>query len=177
MQKTYTFEEIFHQNKLRIHYHIHQLKIQDPHKEFYQIGLTSLWEAYMKYQPNKGSMSTYFNCVIRNRLIDHIRQQNRYYSLIEDYLSTSELNHHNVQDPHPEHNSIDDNPLFPKLKSFLTDNQWNWLYHCVLDGLSQRELADLKNTTIDAVKGWAKQAKKKLRKPEIKTLLSEHPIE
>jgi len=176
MQKTYTFEEIFHQNQRRIHYHIHQLKIQDPHQEFYQIGLTSLCEAYTKYQPSKGPMSTYFNCIIRNRLIDHIRQQNRNRFLVEDYLSSIQQNYLNEHHSLPDYDLSEINPLYLKLKSFLSDNQWNWLFHCVLHDLSQKELAELKHTTVDAVKGWAKEAKKKLRKPEIKNLLSEHPI-
>lgn len=47
----FTFEEIFEQNKRRIHYHIHKLRIDDQHHEFYQEGLYVMWNAYQAYQP------------------------------------------------------------------------------------------------------------------------------
>ncbi|QKY70206.1 sigma-70 family RNA polymerase sigma factor [Lentibacillus sp. CBA3610] len=70
-----TFEEIFNQNERRIYYYIHRLNIQDPHQEFYQEGLVAMWNAYEKYRPEKGPMATYFNYIIRNRMIDLMRKE------------------------------------------------------------------------------------------------------
>ncbi|HLS07975.1 sigma-70 family RNA polymerase sigma factor [Lentibacillus sp.] len=72
-----TFDEIFKQNERRIHYYIHRLNIRDPHQEYYQEGLVAMWDAYEKYQPDKGPMATYFNYIIRNRMIDLMRKQNK----------------------------------------------------------------------------------------------------
>ncbi|WP_234028515.1 hypothetical protein [Lentibacillus sp. Marseille-P4043] len=44
-KKSFEFEEIFEQNKRRIHYHIHKLNIRDPHREYFQEGLCALWNA------------------------------------------------------------------------------------------------------------------------------------
>ncbi|MGP4105972.1 sigma factor [Virgibacillus sp. L01] len=65
-----TFEEFFKQNTKRIHYHMHKLGSYNPYHEFYTEGLYELWMAYKKYEPNKGSLATYFNCTIHKRLID-----------------------------------------------------------------------------------------------------------
>ncbi|MBP1971752.1 hypothetical protein J2Z83_003907 [Virgibacillus natechei] len=35
-KKQFSFEEIFKQNERRVQYHLRQLRIQDPHQEFYQ---------------------------------------------------------------------------------------------------------------------------------------------
>ncbi|WP_407939235.1 sigma factor [Oceanobacillus salinisoli] len=32
----------------------------------------AMWTAYQKYEPDKGTLTTYFNYTIRNRLIDLI---------------------------------------------------------------------------------------------------------
>lgn len=61
-----TFEELFTQNERKIHYHIQNFRIQDPCQRFYQEGLRAMWNAYNTYQPDKGTLSTYFNFTIRN---------------------------------------------------------------------------------------------------------------
>lgn len=75
--KVVSFEDIFNQNKRRMHYQIHKRNIQDPHNEFYVEGLYAMWSAYKKYRPDQGVMPTYFNFIIRNRLIDMPRKKNR----------------------------------------------------------------------------------------------------
>lgn len=171
MKQNVTFENIYEQNKRRIHFHIHQLNIQDPHQDFFQIGLTSLWEAYQTYQPDKGPMSTYFNCIIRNRLIDKLRKQSRYHSTIKKYLSLL-----NTDQPFIDlSTNTQINPtLHKELKTHLSKKQWDWLYYCVIEGMTHKELANLKNTTTDAVKSWSRQARKKLNTPYIKKVIENH---
>ncbi|GGB45496.1 hypothetical protein GCM10011409_23830 [Lentibacillus populi] len=77
MDTNITFEKIFRQNERRIHDQIHTLNIHNPHNEYFQEGLCAMWHAYEKYQPDKGPMATYFNFMIRNRLIDLFRKQTR----------------------------------------------------------------------------------------------------
>lgn len=175
MQK-YTFEEIYNQNKRRIHYHIYQLNIHDPHREYYVEGLTALWHAYKSYEPDKGPMATYFNHIIRYRLIDRIRKQSLEQTQIDKYLS--EYPRASEDSDHTLNTSIRDllldNPQFcKKLKSHLTENQWTWLSDAIIQELSNKEIAAKENTTLEAVKSWAREAKKKLSLPEIRKLLME----
>lgn len=70
-----SFEEIMKQNERRMHLQIYKLNIDDPHEEFYQGGIVVFWNAYETYQPDMGTLSTYFNYIIRRRLINLLRRK------------------------------------------------------------------------------------------------------
>ncbi|RDW21432.1 hypothetical protein CWR48_03250 [Oceanobacillus arenosus] len=65
-----TFEAFFKQNENRMHYHMQKLGIYDTDWKYYMEGLSAMWIAYKKYEPNRGLLATYFNYVIRERLIE-----------------------------------------------------------------------------------------------------------
>ncbi|MFD0954049.1 sigma factor [Virgibacillus natechei] len=59
-------------------YHLRQLRMQDPHQEFYQEGLRAMMMAYEMYPPpDEDPFATYFNVMIRNHLIDLLREKNQ----------------------------------------------------------------------------------------------------
>ncbi|WP_240507969.1 sigma factor [Virgibacillus indicus] len=120
--ENFTFQDIYDQNHRRIHYHIHQLNIKDPHQEYYSEGLTALWQAYKSYDRDKGPMSTYFNFIIRNRLIDFIRKRSQEHSkrvsFLEEYPVFHEPAFYSLEEMVFEYK----NP-YEKLKSHLTENQ------------------------------------------------------
>lgn len=177
----FSFEEILKQNERRIRYHIHRLNIQDPHQDFFQEGLCALWNAYEKYEPDKGPMATYFNYTIRNRLIDRIRKEVR----------IDKNNHRVVQEKQRELNNgnhvrrtelmypilnhvnlpIDDYKLWDKLKNELTANQWKWVDYYIINDLSIKEIAKIEGVTEEAVKSWGKQVRKKLRNEDFRKKL------
>ncbi|GAB3042154.1 sigma factor [Virgibacillus ainsalahensis] len=86
-----TFEEIYKQNERRIYYQIHKLNISDPQQVFYAHGLVAMWNAYEKYESDKGPLATYFNYTIRNRMIDEIRKQTREKEKETLYLQEQEI--------------------------------------------------------------------------------------
>ncbi|MEJ8766075.1 MULTISPECIES: sigma-70 family RNA polymerase sigma factor [unclassified Oceanobacillus] len=173
-KQKFTFEEIFEQNERRIHYHLHKLNIRDPHHEFFQEGLIGMWKAYEKYQPNKGPLGTYFNFMIRNRLIDSIRKESRRIekevlaSKDEEGAFDTEIFHKannatlegSSLDEHLKHNS----DLWKHIRDLLTEKQWKWLKYYVIEDLTIKEIAKQEEASIEAVKGWAKEARRKLRK-------------
>lgn len=170
----FTFEEIFKQNERRIHYYIHRLHIRDSSEDFYREGLFALWNAYETYQPDKGPMATYFNFMIRNRMIDLIRKEKKAAEKIENYTTQNkhQLDDGNYRKGKMNKTSInnfievspDNAELWEGLKENLTSNQWKWVYYYVLKGMSLKEIATKEGVTVDAVKSWAKQARVKLRK-------------
>lgn len=184
-QESFTFTDIFSQNKKRIHYYIHRLHIRDPHDDYYQAGLTALWNAYESYNPNKGPMGTYFNFMIRNRLIDKIRANERSMGHIAETVKNSkaELTSGNRLctdssiTPLPEVEKpidIEQNAAFwHDVKAQLTEKQWAWIHLFVIEEWSQQEIADHYNTTVSAVKGWGRLAREKLQKNHIKQKLLE----
>ncbi|HLS09538.1 sigma-70 family RNA polymerase sigma factor [Lentibacillus sp.] len=182
MDKKLTFEEIFEQNERRIYYQIHKMHIDDPHQEFFQEGLVALWNAYETYQPDKGAMATYFNYTIRNRLIDRMRRDTRQneihqQSAHDQRTRHTDGNYHRGADgSRPiaanQHLPLNDSDLWKELQSQLTDKQWKWVYYAIIQDMSYKAIAEQENTTVDAVKSWGKQVKKKLKNPRVRELLS-----
>ncbi|RDW20761.1 sigma-70 family RNA polymerase sigma factor [Oceanobacillus chungangensis] len=169
----FTFEEIFEQNERRIHYHLHKLNIRDPHQEFYQEGIVAMWNAYENYQPDKGPLSTYFNFTIRHRLIDLIRKENRRLEMEElapkeeDAAFESDV-YHKASLPassegNPAEHITNDFYLWQKVKELLTEKQWKWVRFYIIEGMTLREIAEQEGVSIEAVKSWAKEARKRLR--------------
>ncbi|WP_343327858.1 sigma-70 family RNA polymerase sigma factor [Lentibacillus saliphilus] len=173
-QQNFTFEEIFKQNERRIHYHIHRLNIRDPHDEYFQEGLCALWNAYEKYEPDKGPMATYFNFTIKNRLIDRIRKESRASEVDElivaerkneledgNHISRSTISYPLMNNQ--KHIPLTNDELWLALEKHLTKNQWKWVYYYIVEDWPLKDIAEAEHTTVDAVKSWGKQVRKKLR--------------
>jgi RNA polymerase sigma factor (sigma-70 family) len=169
MQK-FTFEEIVKQNENRIHYQLQLLGIRDMEGDFYAEALIAMWRAYKKYDPNKGPMATYFNYSIRNRMIDLIRARVReeennqsvvdYYSSFHESLQSTSKPTLNITSD----KDIVDEHLWHKVFSTLTDKQRKWVYYAIIKNYSLKEIAEKEGVSVEAVKSWAKEAKKKLRR-------------
>jgi RNA polymerase sigma factor (sigma-70 family) len=178
-----TFEEIFKQNERRIHFYIHKMNVRDPHQEFYQEGIVAMWNAYETYQPDKGPLSTYFNYTIRNRMIDLMRKRNRdqeKQALSIEGQKTALGDGHSYskgQVSYPLMSGTDivlENPDFWKeIRAQLSDNQWKWVKHFIIEGMKLKEIAAQEGVTVDAVKSWAREAKRKLRGKMVEGKLSE----
>lgn len=180
--KPHTFETILAQNMRRIHYQIHKLNLQDPEQELFQEGIIAMWNAYKRYDPDKGPMATYFNYTIRNRLIDLIRQNQRYQARQTKYIQQQQHTHYDNNQHHEKTSSsraplsklLLDNPtIYEKFKSRLTHNQWKWLYYAVINEMPLKEIAIQENTTVEAVKSWGKQVRRKLRTEPFQDILLE----
>eukprot|EP00130_Batrachochytrium_dendrobatidis_P008677 XP_006683552.1 hypothetical protein BATDEDRAFT_93309 [Batrachochytrium dendrobatidis JAM81] len=185
-KNTFTFEEIFEQNERRIHYHLHKLNIRDPHQEFYQEGIIAMWNAYENYQPDKGPLSTYFNFTIHHRLIDLIRKDSRRLEMEElapkeeDAAFESEV-YHKASAPvspgiNPAEHITDDAELWQRVKGLLTEKQWKWVQYYIIEDMSLKEIAAQEGVSIEAVKSWAKEAKKRLRNVDFGKVLVEGNI-
>ncbi|MCM3739757.1 sigma-70 family RNA polymerase sigma factor [Oceanobacillus luteolus] len=183
-KQKFTFEEIYEQNERRIHYHLHRLNIRDHHQEFYQEGLIAMWSAYKNYQPDKGPLSTYFNYMIRNRLIDLIRKESR--RLENEKLATSEdegandtATYHQVSETTQSHitthlDSNMDDYMWKQIRNILTEKQWKWVRYYIIEDMTLKEIAENEGVSIEAVKSWAKEAKKKLRNIDMKKMITEN---
>lgn len=168
----FTFEEIFRQNEKRIHYHTLKLGIHDPHREYYSEGLYAMWNAYKKYEPDKGPFATYFNYIIRNRLIDKIRKETRTTQNEETFIQNKKVeldngNHFGTTKlpvVDPAGIDVEDNLFWKEVKSQLTEKQWKWVKYSVIERMTAKEIAVQEGVSEDAVKSWAKEARRKLRK-------------
>ena len=168
------FEDIYEQNKKRIHYQIHKLGIQDTHHEFYTEGIYAMWNAHKKYEPTKGPMGTYFNYHIRYRLLDMLRRKTTELNKADriTQLKQSEIDHGNKHTTskqplvHKTEITPNDTTFWTFIRSRLTHNQWKWVDNYIIQGMSQKEIAEKEDVTIEAVKSWAKGARNRLRLEE-----------
>ncbi|WP_099159594.1 sigma-70 family RNA polymerase sigma factor [Virgibacillus ndiopensis] len=168
-----TFEEILEQNKRRVYYHIRKLKLNDSHQEFYQEGLVAMWNAYEKYQPNKGPLATYFNYVIRNRMIDLMRKQKREQENQKFFVQQHNAEHEdgnyyrNGERVYPLLKVAEDfqkyEPFWDEVKDNLSENQLKWLKYFIIKDMSVKDIALQEGVTVDAVKGWGREVRKKLK--------------
>ncbi|MFG6114903.1 sigma-70 family RNA polymerase sigma factor [Halobacillus sp. MO56] len=153
-----SFEEILEQYDNMIHYHIHKLHINDPEQEFYQEGCIALWEAYQTFDPERGTFRQLANYKIHHRFIDLIRKYSKAAENEKNYVDQ----HANIED-----NSTYDEPedyyLWNRLRNELTEKQWKWVKYFILEDLSYAAIAKKENTTVDAVKNWGREARKKLK--------------
>src|SRR5699024_8415387 len=146
----------------------------DTHNEFYTEGLYAMWNAYKKYQPNKGPMGTYFNYEIRFRLLDMLRRKTTELNNADKAreMQKAEIDHGNRYSSykrpliHKTDINIHDKTFWTFIRSRLTANQWKWVDYYIIQGMSQKEIAEKENVTIDAIKSWAREARKHLRKEE-----------
>ncbi|WP_156290976.1 sigma factor-like helix-turn-helix DNA-binding protein [Oceanobacillus salinisoli] len=56
-----------------------------------------------------------------------------------------------------------DQNSWERVFSLLTEKQRKWVYYHIIRDMSLKEIAKLENTSVEAVKDWGKQAKRKLR--------------
>lgn len=167
----FTFEDIVKQNENRIYYQMMKLGIHDPHREFYSEGLIAMWYAYQKYEPNKGPLATYFNFMIRNRLIDKIRKETRTSEVNQQFIQAKKImledgNRHGLTKMPliaPKELEVTDIYYWQKIRSHLTDKQWLWVQAYVIEGMTIKEIAEREGMSMEAVKSWGKEARKKLR--------------
>ncbi|MBP2077985.1 sigma-70 family RNA polymerase sigma factor [Oceanobacillus polygoni] len=174
----FTFEEIVNQNEKRIHYYIYQLKIRDNNEDFYSEGLFALWNAYETYEPNKGPMGTYFNFTIKNRLIDQIRKEVQAQEKLKHYTLKNKFQFNDgnylsgLASNKPILGSKDitlgNDELWDQLETNLTNKQWKWVNYYILNDMSVKEIAEKEGVTVEAVKSWGKETRKKLRDPDFR---------
>ncbi|MFD1020187.1 sigma-70 family RNA polymerase sigma factor [Thalassobacillus hwangdonensis] len=136
---------------------IYKLARNFPHledDELYQEGKIVLYECMQTYEETRSAFSTYFYNKITFRFLDLHRQHIRHAKI--GYLCTS------TTDTYVPINSLD--TIFNEdLHHLLTPNQLKWFDGHVIEGRTYKEIAARENTSIDAVKGWGRAAKSKLR--------------
>lgn len=174
------FDVFFKTHQGRISFQLNRLGITgERYDTFYAEGIVALWHGYKQYDKQKGNIGTYLNYQIRYRLIDLIRDQNKEKADIEqvcreEIIKQDAGNHHSKSDaPIPDVSGITlENTLFwEEVKCHLNPEQWKWVEYFVIANLSAKEIMEIEDVDIKTVKSWAKGARRRLRKNEIKAQL------
>lgn len=152
------FEEVLEQYDNMIHYHINKLHIKDSEGEFYQEGCIALWEAYRTFDPDRGSFRQLANYKIHHRFIDLIRKNSKSAEKEKNYIED-----HSTLECNSTYDQPEDYYLWKRLQEELTEKQWKWVNSFIIEDLSYAAIAKKEDTTVDAVKNWGREAKKKLK--------------
>lgn len=117
------------------------------------------------------------NFQIRNRLVDVLRQSIVERKYIEqlgiqfkgetqsgNYMDGNKIPSESEGEANPQgiiNKTIESD--FSDLTAVLTDKQKVWFDYAIVEGLSNQEIAEKEQISLEAVKSWAKSAKRKLR--------------
>lgn len=172
--KQKSFEHIYEQHKNRIHYYLHLLHIPyELRDKFYAEGMYALWLAYKQFDSQQGNFTTFLNYRIRFRMIDLIRKKARGQQTKEQLIKNQKITLHTgnrnraTDQPLLSYDTtihIRDEQLWIDLRNMLTDRQWKWVYYFIILDWPLKKIAETENVSIEAVKGWAKMTRQKLRK-------------
>lgn len=166
------FEVFFRQHEARIHFQIHRIGISTRwYDDFYSEGVLALWDAYRDFDEARGNLGTFINYKVRFRLIDLLRRKLRHQEVMEEAIGEARLslesgNRHRASgQPLVDSLGIDvrDNTFWREVRKRLTERQWLWVEYFIIADLSVKEIMELEGVSADAVKGWGREVRRKLR--------------
>lgn len=156
----------------RIHFQIHRLNIRnEQYDDFYAEGMIALWKALEDYDESQGEIGTFLNHRIRFRLIDYQRTIIRHIEKDKEAMESQIIAKDSGNTVGTTNQmlicvtggQLKDETFWHDIQSELSGNQWKWIRHFVIDGLSIKEIMELENVSESAVKSWAREARRKLR--------------
>lgn len=135
---------------------IHSLHIYKNEEEFFQIGLIALWDAYQKYDQAKGKFSSYAYAFVKGKILNELTRESKhgekcvypqeeFWAIILDERKCEPLAEEMI------------------LASFshLTENQRKYVVYTAIHQLTVKEIAQLEDVSVAAVKAWKRGAKEK----------------
>ncbi|WP_281275625.1 sigma-70 family RNA polymerase sigma factor [Bacillus yapensis] len=136
---------------------IHSLHIYKNQQEFYQTGLIALWEAHNGFDKNKGNFTSYAFAFIRGKIMTELTSRKK---LEDRTIFPEEEFWYHIED-----DSV--NPLLEgeTILSYcgrLTEHQKKWVLYTALADLSIKEIAEIEQVSVSAVKAWKRGARKKI---------------
>lgn len=157
-----SFELLSQQYKPMIHKIINMLHIYKNKEEYFQHGLVALWEASMRFDPCKGNFTNYAYTYIKGSLQTELSKVHKYEEKSvypsEEYWETVEDLLTNIP--------LEEEILLSYCRT-LTENQKKWVLYTALCDLSVKEIAEIENVSLSAVKSWRAGARGKLKELEM----------
>lgn len=159
-ETSWDFEKLLQQNHHRLKYQLYRLKLESQ-EDYYQEGMIALWKANKKYQLDKGPLASYFNYMIRYRLIDAIRRSTINSHLYDDTdISLIAENRESYR-----HNPLEQTTkrdFWKQVQRRLTKKEWKWVKYYIIKQMPVKEIAQLEGVSERAVRGWGYRARAKL---------------
>ncbi|WP_051291542.1 sigma-70 family RNA polymerase sigma factor [Fictibacillus gelatini] len=159
MKEKVLFEELVKQFEPLILAQIKSLKVAHHFDDYYQIGLVGLWEAYSRFNEEKGAFSAFALKTVRGKMLNQLKKEVRYSSIHGELTQEQEAILPSENGDQPLETDILKEYLEP-----LTEKQRKWVVGRIFLQKGEKEIAEAEGVTVHAVKSWRKQALKNLRK-------------
>lgn len=153
-RKSMSFEQWVQKYQPLLYRVMKTLHIYRDQEEYYQIGLIALWEAKESFQPEKGPFLPYAYTIVRGRMLDFLKKEKKRECEKPTPIEKMTFGSYEM--------TVDDS--FEEYMKLLTPKQQKWLFYTYQCDYSQKQIAEIEKTTVEAVKSWRKQAIKKLRR-------------
>ncbi len=154
-----SFEHVSSQYTPMIYKIISSLNIFTNKDEFFQVGLIGLWEAYERFDSEKGSFTNYAYTYIKGKMMTEMSRTNRHAERempAQDQLEYLEAGYAPF--------FMEEDILLSYCQAAnLTDGQTKWVLYTFLKGLTVKEIASIEQVSESTVKKWRAEAKKKLK--------------
>lgn len=152
-----SIEEVLMQFEPMVKKQMLSLQIYKSQEEFFQIGLIGLWEAYRRFDPEKGAFPAFAQSTVRGKMLVHLREENNFdqqhATFTEEMLES--IPDYGVSDPL-------ERELILSYCDGLTDKQLNWVIQGIIENKKPGEIAEKEGVPVDRVKSWRKEALKKI---------------
>ncbi len=137
-----------------------KLNIYKNKEEFSQLGLIALWEAYSRFNPDKGEFTSYAYSYIKGKLLTEMTKSTKRHE--REVPALEDLWEYIVDEGTMV--PLEEDTLLSYCKcSQLTENQTKWVLYYCLQGLGTKEIAAIEQVSLSAVKNWKAGAKEKLK--------------
>lgn len=135
------------------------LQVYKNQEEFFQIGLIGLWEAYQRFDPEKGPFPAFAQKTVRGKMQQHMKERSRFEQR-NTTISDEMLEF--IEDPKL------DLPLEREtILSYcegLSEKQLTWVKYAIIENRKIREIAEIEGVDAERIKSWRREALKKMLK-------------
>lgn len=154
-----SYEEVLQLFEPMVKKQILSLQIYKNQEEFIQIGKIALWEAYHRFNPEKGAFPAFAQSTVRGKMLHHMGKEYRFDQ------NRTELTAEMVEVlPDPRIDCPLEKEIILSYCDGLTNNQLTWVIQGIIEGKKPKDIAKQEGVPVIRVKNWRREALKKLLK-------------
>lgn len=154
-----SIEEILLQFEPMVKKQILSLQVFKGQEEFYQIGLIGLWEAYQRFDPEKGPFPAFAQKTVRGRMLQHMKElarfEQRYTVVSDEVLEFIEDTGSGV---------LLEREIILSYCDGLSERQLAWVNHAIIENKKLREISKIEGVPANHIKSWRREALRKMLK-------------
>lgn len=152
------FEKMLQQLEPMISAHLRKLHIYKEHAHFRQVARGAIWQAWLKYDSQRGDFPPFASQTIRGALLDELKRLNRYEVHVQP-TETSKLQQLQEQEQQPRKKEV-----LAILQAYTSKIELELLSAYYYEGYSTAEIAKIMNMTVPALQKSRSRLLKRLRK-------------